>query len=95
MEQVPDQHSSSDHGPYGPGDLLSEIQICALLGGRHTPIHRSSLWRGVKLGFYPRPLKIGPGGFINRWLAGEIFDVIEAARVARDNEKGRPFEAAE
>jgi predicted DNA-binding transcriptional regulator AlpA len=86
MGQLPHQHSPPGHGPYGPDDLLNEAQACALLGGRHVPLHRSSFWRGIKLGVYPKPLKMGPGGFTNRWLARELFEVIENASAARSTE---------
>ena len=79
---------------YGPDDLLNETQSCALLGGRHTPLHRSSFWRGIKLGVYPKPLKMGPGGLTNRWLARELFEVIENASAARLT-KTPPLDAAE
>jgi predicted DNA-binding transcriptional regulator AlpA len=63
-------------------DLIDESSACRLLGGEDSPIHRSTLWRGVNSGRYPRPLKVGPG--TNRWRLGELKAFIEKAAAARD-----------
>jgi predicted DNA-binding transcriptional regulator AlpA len=54
-------------------DLLDEAATCRFLGGTR-PIHRSTLWRGVRDGRYSKPINIGPQ--IVRWrrheLAGDV-----------------------
>jgi predicted DNA-binding transcriptional regulator AlpA len=49
-------------------DLLDRADVCAFFGGTR-PIDASTLYRGIKAGRYPRPLKIGPGS--SRWLRSE------------------------
>lgn len=63
-------------------DLVDEAAACRIIGGEHTPIHRATLWRGVKAGRYPAPLKIGPA--MNRWRVSELQGVIERAAAERD-----------
>ena len=63
-------------------DLVDEPAACRIIGGENTPIHRATLWRGIKAGRFPKPLKIGPG--TNRWRTGELFAVVEKAAAARD-----------
>ncbi|MER9893783.1 hypothetical protein NKJ40_17195 [Mesorhizobium sp. M0119] len=64
-----------------PTDLVDEAGACRLIGGENTPIHRSSLWRGINAGRYPKPLKIGPG--TNRWRVSELAAVLEKAAAER------------
>lgn len=64
-------------------DLVDEAMACHILGGEHTPIHRSTFWRGIKAGRYPKPLKIGPG--TNRWRIADLQAVIERAAGARES----------
>lgn len=63
-------------------DLVDEPTFCRIIGGDHTPIHRSSLWRGISAGRYPKPMKIGPG--TNRWRVGEGRAVLRRAAAERD-----------
>lgn len=62
-------------------DLVDEAAACQIIGGRSSPIHRSTLWRGINAGRYPRPLKVGPSA--NRWRVGELLSVLEKAAAAR------------
>lgn len=65
-------------------DLVDEAAACRIIGGEITPIHRSTLWRGINTGRYPKPLKIGPS--TNRWRVSELVGVLERAAAARDGE---------
>jgi len=56
-------------------DLVDEATACRLIGGSNTPIHRSTLWRGVNAGRYPKPLKISPS--TNRWRVGELRKMLD------------------
>ena len=69
---------------YVADDLVTEKEACAIIGGRHTPLHRSSLWRGIRSGRYPPPLKVGPNGKTNRWIFGELAAVRDAAMAERE-----------
>ena len=62
--------------------LVDEREACRILGGNMRPIHRSTLWRGISAGRYPRPLKIGPA--TNRWQATELFDLLDGIAANRD-----------
>jgi len=48
--------------------LLDKAEVCRLFGGT-KPINPTTLYRGIKLGRYPKPVKIGPGS--SRWLRAE------------------------
>lgn len=63
-------------------DLVDEGSARAIIGGAGTPISRATLWRGVKSGRYPKPLKVGPAS--NRWRRDELIAVIEKAAAARE-----------
>lgn len=39
-------------------ELLDIAATCRFLGGTGKPIHRTTLWRGVKAGIYPAPILI-------------------------------------
>lgn len=51
-------------------DLVDADDACAILGGRKSPIHVATLYRGVKSGRYPPPIKVAPN--TNRWKVGEL-----------------------
>jgi predicted DNA-binding transcriptional regulator AlpA len=46
--------------------LIDEEATCAFFGN----IHRSTLFRGIRKGRYPHPVKVGPNS--NRWLLDEV-----------------------
>ena len=49
-------------------ELLDRRAACAFFGGT-KPIDVATLYRGIRRGRYPRPVKIGPGS--SRWLRSE------------------------
>jgi predicted DNA-binding transcriptional regulator AlpA len=49
-------------------ELLDRASVCRLFGGS-KPINPSTLYRGIRQGRYPRPVKVGPGA--SRWLREE------------------------
>ena len=59
-------HTQSSE-PTAPA-LLDRPATCALFGGSR-PIDAATLYRGIKKGRYPKPVKIGPGS--SRWLRSE------------------------
>lgn len=65
-------------------DLVDEPAACKALGGENSPIHRSTLWRGVNAGRYPKPIKVGPG--TNRWRLSELTAVVDRLAAARNGE---------
>jgi predicted DNA-binding transcriptional regulator AlpA len=61
-------------------ELLDRASVCALLGGS-KPIDPATLYRGIKAGRYPSPIKVGPNS--SRWLADEIRAALEEMKGAR------------
>src|SRR5262249_1502736 len=49
-------------------DLLDRDATCRFFGGTR-PINPATLYRGVRKGRYPKPVKVGPGS--SRWLRAE------------------------
>jgi predicted DNA-binding transcriptional regulator AlpA len=49
-------------------ELLDKGEVLRLFGGT-KPINASTLYRGIKLGRYPKAIKVGPGS--SRWLRSE------------------------
>jgi predicted DNA-binding transcriptional regulator AlpA len=63
-------------------DLLDRKAACVFFGGT-KPIDVATLYRGIRRGRYPRPVKVGPGS--SRWLRSEC----EAALQAMVEGRGR------
>jgi predicted DNA-binding transcriptional regulator AlpA len=61
--------------------LLDAKAACQLIGGSR-PINPATLWRGVKSGIFPKPIKITPNA--NRWKRSELLDAIERRAAERD-----------
>jgi predicted DNA-binding transcriptional regulator AlpA len=55
--------------------LLDKGEVCRLFGGTR-PLNPSTLYRGIKLGRYPKPIKVGPGS--SRWLRSECEAALRA-----------------
>ncbi len=49
-------------------ELLDLKATCRFFGGSR-PLHPATLYRGIKAGRFPPPVKVGPGA--SRWLAAE------------------------
>jgi predicted DNA-binding transcriptional regulator AlpA len=49
-------------------------QVCDFFGGNDRPLNPSTIYRGIKDGRFPAPVKVGPQ--TSRWLSTEC----EAAR---------------
>jgi predicted DNA-binding transcriptional regulator AlpA len=49
-------------------DLLDRLEACRFFGG-NRPLNPATLYRGIRLGRYPRPIKVGPGS--SYWLRSE------------------------
>ncbi len=61
-------------------ELLTMREVCRLFGGSR-PIDASTLYRGVKAGRYPAPIKVGPGS--SRWLRAECEAALQAMIAGR------------
>ena len=60
--------------------LLDKGEVCRLFGGS-KPINPSTLYRGIRKGRYPRPIKVGPGS--SRWLLEECEAALRVMTEAR------------
>jgi len=49
-------------------DLLDRREVCRFFGGT-KPLDPATLYRGIRKGRYPVPVKVGPGS--SRWLRSE------------------------
>jgi len=50
-------------------ELLDLDAVCEFFGGTRRPLDPSTVYRGIKDGRYPPPVKPSPG--ISRWLRSE------------------------
>ena len=62
-------------------DLLDADATCRFFGGSR-PINPATLYRGVKAGRYPRPIKVGPG--MSRWIKSECEEARQHMIAERD-----------
>ena len=51
-------------------ELLPKSEVCRLFGN----INPSTLYRGIKLGRYPKPIRVGPN--TSRWLLAECREAL-------------------
>jgi predicted DNA-binding transcriptional regulator AlpA len=56
-------------------ELLDRASVCRVFGGT-KPIDASTLYRGIRKGLYPKPVKVGPGS--SRWLRSECESALQA-----------------
>jgi predicted DNA-binding transcriptional regulator AlpA len=75
--------------------LTADEKSSSRLGGRRLigvselqeqiPLSRVWLWKLVKKGLFPRPIKL-PGGSINLWFQDEVDQYLKKLAKARDEE---------
>jgi predicted DNA-binding transcriptional regulator AlpA len=56
-------------------ELLNKREVCFFFGGS-KPINPATLYRGIRQGRYPRPVKVGPGS--SRWLRSECENALRS-----------------
>lgn len=76
---------NTDHPPVDTGEieLLDADTACRLLGGTR-PLNRATLYRGIKDGRFPAPVKIGT--VTSRWIKSECIAAIQTMIAARDGD---------
>ncbi|MER8574561.1 hypothetical protein NKG99_24245 [Mesorhizobium sp. M1409] len=62
---------------FSDDDLVTADVACQIIGGRHSPINKATLYRLISRGRVPKPIHPAPG--ISRWRYGAILAVIAAA----------------
>jgi len=70
-----------DDGTEDRPGLLDVDAACRIFGGS-KPISRATLYRGVKTGAYPKPIRIGSNS--SRWIAEECARAIRERIAVRD-----------
>jgi predicted DNA-binding transcriptional regulator AlpA len=60
-------------GPIIHPRLLDRREVCIFFGG-NRPLNAATLYRGIRQGRYPAPVKVGPGS--SRWLRSECETVL-------------------
>ena len=55
--------------------LMDRGEVCRYFGGSR-PLNAATLYRGIRQGRYPRPVKVGPGS--SRWLRSECELALQA-----------------
>jgi hypothetical protein len=63
-------------------EMVSMAGAIAILSGRQRPMHHTTLYRGIKAGRFPAPIRIGPGSV--RWLRSELVAVRDRMIAERD-----------
>jgi len=61
-------------------ELLDRTATCAFFGGTR-PLNPATLYRGIRKGRYPKPVKVGPGS--SRWLLAECKVALQAMAEVR------------
>jgi predicted DNA-binding transcriptional regulator AlpA len=59
--------------------LLDKAEVCRFFRGSR-PLHPATLYRGIKLGRYPRPVHVGGS---SRWVRGECDEALSKMMAAR------------
>lgn len=62
--------------------LMDVGEACRFFGGANSPLNPATLYRGIKTGKYPHPVKVGPG--TSRWLRGECVAAFRQIIAERD-----------
>jgi predicted DNA-binding transcriptional regulator AlpA len=70
-------NAASSNPTNDPMELLPKSDVCRLFGN----INPSTLYRGIRQGRYPRPVRIGPNS--SRWLLTECRDALRLMVEAR------------
>jgi hypothetical protein len=78
---TPEQQANPERViPVGAPRLWTADYVCGFFGGEERPITMSTLYRGIALARYPRPIDIGGA----RWLASECEATLQLMIDKRD-----------
>jgi predicted DNA-binding transcriptional regulator AlpA len=62
-----------------PGDVMFNVnEVCAFFGGANSPVDRSTLYRGIRAGHFPRAIKVGPK--MSRWRRSDCQAALDRMR---------------
>jgi len=63
-------------------DLMDKDETCRFFGGHNRPINHATLYRGIKAGRYPEPIKVGANS--SRWIKSEC--AVALARIIAERD---------
>ncbi len=62
-------------------ELMDKDETCRFFGGHMRPINHATLYRGIKDGRYPAPIKVGANS--SRWIKSECTEALSKIIAAR------------
>ena len=62
--------------------LMDVVETCRFFGGSNSPLNPATLYRGIKAGKYPKPIKQGAG--TSRWVRSECEQKLRDLIAERD-----------
>jgi len=80
IESVPIERRHNSESALDDDGLYDCKATCAILGG-NRPIHFSTLYKGIRVGRFPKPVKIGPA--TSRWRGRDLRECIMRLAEAR------------
>jgi hypothetical protein len=63
-------------------ELMDAVETCRFFGGTNSPLNPATLYRGIKAGKYPKPIKLGAG--TARWVRSECEQKLRDLIAERD-----------
>jgi hypothetical protein len=63
-------------------ELMDKDETCRFFGGANRPINAATLYRGMHMGRYPKPIKIGANS--SRWIKSECAAALANIIAERD-----------
>jgi predicted DNA-binding transcriptional regulator AlpA len=79
---VTDSNVTTDQVSNDTPELIPIDQVCKLAGGEDQPLNPATIYRGIKAGIWPKPVRIGPNTV--RWIKAEVISTIKARIADRD-----------
>jgi predicted DNA-binding transcriptional regulator AlpA len=75
-------HFETNTAASGRINLMEKHEVCRLFGGESRPLNPATLYRGIKLGLYPGPIKVGANSA--RWIRAECEAALAKIVARRD-----------
>jgi predicted DNA-binding transcriptional regulator AlpA len=75
-------HVETNVAASGRIELMEKHEVCRFFGGENRPLNPATLYRGIKLGLYPGPIKVGANSA--RWIKSECEAALARIVAERD-----------
>lgn len=66
-------------------ELMGINEVCAFFGGSGKPLDPNTIYRGIRAGRYPDPVRVAPNS--SRWLRSECALALEKILQEREMKK--------